>query len=197
MDGLFTMIDKTFATLPLAPGATEEEEARHAELLTKSKAAQRAAHAQFSQYKNKTGGLFNRDVVIEAVGKMSAYDWWYLYCGGLPELRKVALRVLAQPCSSSSSERLWKDLGEVVNKKRTSMGWDNVMANIYIRHNRRLLNTTQSMDFKINVIPDSGGYDDDSEEDEADGDAAAAAVVPFVVTLIRTLEPSACCARPG
>ena len=175
MDGLFTMIDKTFATLPLAPGATEEEEALHAELLTKSKAAQTAAHSQFSQYKNKTGGLFNRDVVIEAVGKMSAYDWWYLYCGGLPELRKVALRVLAQPCSSSSSERMWKDLGEVVNKKRTRMGWDSVTANIYIRHNRRLLNTTQSMDFKIKVIPDSGGYDDDSEEDEADGDVAAAA----------------------
>jgi Protein of unknown function (DUF 659)/hAT family C-terminal dimerisation region len=178
MDGLFTMIEKTFAPLPLAPGASDEEEARHAELLTKSTAAQTAAHAQFSQYKNKTGGLFNRDVIIEAVGKMSAYDWWYLYCGGLPELRKVALRVLAQPCSSSSSERLWKDLGEVVNKKRTSMGWDNVMANIYIRHNRRMLNTTQSIDFKIKVIPDSGGYDDDSEEDEEGGDAAGAAAGP-------------------
>jgi len=109
---------------------------------------------------------------------MSAYDWWYLCCGGLPELRKVALRVLAQPCSSSSSERLWKDLGEVVNKKRTSMGWDNVMANIYIRHNRRMLNTTQSMDFKIKVIPDSGGYDNDSEEGEAGGDAAGTAAEP-------------------
>jgi hypothetical protein len=170
MNGLFTMIDKTFLLPPLPDDATDDDIVRYAERTQAAEEAVAEAHAEYARYKNRTAGIFNRKLVIDQAAKISAYDWWFTYGSTLPNLRQVALRVLAQPCSSSSAERGHKDLAEVVTKKRTRMGFDNVEANLFIRMNRRKLSVTQSLDFAVKVIPDGGGWDDDSDDEANVGD---------------------------
>ena len=174
MNGLFTMIERTFMPPTLGSNSTVHEELEYDARVEEAREKSVAAQTQFAYFKNRTIGVFNRPEVIAQAAKMSAYDWWFVYGGACPELRIVALRVLAQPCSSSSSERAHKDLSVVVTKKRTRMGWDKAEANMYIRINRRMLNTTRSLDYRVQVIPDSGGYDDDSGEDDVGADAGAA-----------------------
>jgi Protein of unknown function (DUF 659)/hAT family C-terminal dimerisation region len=125
-----------------------------------------AAESQLSQYKNRTQGIFARESAQSAARIESAYDWWYLYGVMTPELRLVALRVTAQPCAASSSERAHKDMGAVLTKKRTRMDWEKVEDAVYVRMNSRLLNKTGNLDQKVQVIPDAGGWEDDSDVDD-------------------------------
>ena len=125
-----------------------------------------AAENQLSYYKNRTLGIFTRDSAKSAATTESAYDWWFLYGLMTPELRLVALRVTAQPCGAGSSERAHKDMGAVLTKKRTRMDWEKVEDAVYVRMNSRLLNKTRDLDYKVKVIPDAGGWEDDSDVDD-------------------------------
>jgi hypothetical protein len=43
--------------------------------------------------------------------------WWKHYGGKLPELQKLAVRVLSQTCSSSGCERNWSVFENILSKK--------------------------------------------------------------------------------
>ena len=53
-------------------------------------------------------GLFSSDMVWKAGKDADPVPWWKTWGLSLcPELTTVAMRVLAQPCSASSAERVW------------------------------------------------------------------------------------------
>ena len=197
-DAFFRQVDRTFP-LPETPKAPASEEALAAwSAARESVLAKRAkAESQLADYKNRSIGIFNRESAITAAKNESAYDWWYLYGSLTPELRRVALRVCAQPCGAGSSERAHKDLSAVVTKKRTRMGWDKAEEAIYIRMNRRRLNTTRDLDYSVAVIPDAGGYEDDSEVDDTPDDVETAEAAAERVRAARAAAVQAAAAAVG
>jgi hypothetical protein len=72
-----------------------------------------AAMDELSDFKNKTGVFSRENVNWEAAKTMDAAKWWDLNGLGAPNLRMVAIRVLAQTTSASSCERNWSKFAQV------------------------------------------------------------------------------------
>ena len=64
------------------------------------------------------GSGFNSFDSIEDRAHMSAKQWWGIYGNSAPELKKLALKLLGQPASSSCAERNWSTYGLIHNSLR-------------------------------------------------------------------------------
>ena len=73
---------------------------------------------QYAAYKNKQG-MFARKSVLMASTIMRAGEWWLSNGSGVPELQKVAVRVLSAPVSAGAGERVWSTFGLVLSDLRT------------------------------------------------------------------------------
>ena len=66
-------------------------------------------------------GLFSRPMAEAAANEMPAFRWWLSFGAHVPELQKVAVRVLAQVSSASASERNWSTFDFIHTKKRNRL----------------------------------------------------------------------------
>ncbi|KAL5713265.1 hypothetical protein ACHQM5_015357 [Ranunculus cassubicifolius] len=101
----------------------EERDAFAAELLT---------------YQGKHSKIFN---VLSISQLRSAHPrvWWEVNGGFVPLLRKIVIRVLSQPCSSSSCERNWSAFEAAQTKKRCKLLPETLEDLVYIRMNSLMM----------------------------------------------------------
>lgn len=65
---------------------------------------------------------------------------WWDYCGDcLPQLQKYAIRILSQPCSSSSCERNWSAFEAAQTKKRNRLAPKMLDNLVYVRMNTMMM----------------------------------------------------------
>ena len=67
--------------------------------------------------------------------------------GTLPELRKLATRVWAQPVGAGAGERNWSTYGFLVDKRRNRLSVDRGRKLVYAHLNVRLLRKVRTVDF--------------------------------------------------
>ena len=70
---------------------------------------------------------------------MPAYQWWASWGGTLPELRELAMRVLAQLVGAVAGERNCSTYGFIVDKRRRWLSVDRGRKLVYAHFNNRLL----------------------------------------------------------
>ena len=75
---------------------------------------------------------------IDAV-TMSPISWWSTYGAETPELAEIAKKVLSQPISSSSAERIWSTYSYIHNVKRNRLNSVRADKLVYIHSNIRLI----------------------------------------------------------
>ncbi|KAL4383909.1 hypothetical protein GQ457_15G017470 [Hibiscus cannabinus] len=97
---------------------------------------------------------------------MSPISWWSTYASETPELAEIAIRVLSQPISSSSAERVWSTYSYIHNIKRNRLNAKRADKLVFIHSNIRLLSrfTTSYKEgpCKKWVIDPESTYFDDS-----------------------------------
>jgi len=76
---------------------------------------------QFMAYKNSRG-VFSEAGIFEQAKDMPAHEWWELYGADIPEIQRVAMKVLSKRSSACSVERLWSLFGLVRSDVRGSLG---------------------------------------------------------------------------
>lgn len=64
------------------------------------------------------GNGFNSFDSIKDRAHLDAKQWWGIYGNSAPELKKLALKLLGQPTSSSCAERNWSTYGLIHNSMR-------------------------------------------------------------------------------
>ncbi|XP_059077661.1 uncharacterized protein LOC131876403 [Cryptomeria japonica] len=81
-----------------------------------------------------------RDLIVaELQNYEEARDaWWQSWCGNSPNLKKFALRILCQPCSSSSCERNWSLFEAIHTKKRSKLAQKCLNDLVFVQYNLRL-----------------------------------------------------------
>jgi len=89
--------------------------------------------------------MFALPAVLDAA-TMEPIKWWFSYSAQAPNL---AARVLSQPISSSSTERLWSTYGYIHSAKWNKLNVKTADKLVYIHHNLRLL----SMSTVTNMAP--------------------------------------------
>ena len=80
----------------------------------------KTASRQFTDFRRKKGP-FAHELAVANACSMPAWEWWQRYGYGLPELQKVAMRVLGQVVSATAAERNWSVFGHLHTATRNRL----------------------------------------------------------------------------
>ncbi|XP_048613108.1 uncharacterized protein LOC106430951 [Brassica napus] len=67
-------------------------------------------------------------------------EWWKLFGCDIPDLQKLAIRILSQTASSSGCERNWSVFERIHTKKRNKLEHQRLNDLVYVHYNLRLQN---------------------------------------------------------
>lgn len=126
---------------------------------------QAAAVTELTRYKLKEG-RFSSSFVQKLATEQPAWKWWMLNGGSAPTLRRLAIRVLAQCASNSSSERNWSTYKYVHSTIRNRLLSSRAEKLVYMYCNHRLISTIESEDYKEEMP--KWNYDVTGDEENVD-----------------------------
>ncbi|XP_026385177.1 uncharacterized protein LOC113280814 [Papaver somniferum] len=106
---------------------------------------------KFSQelllYNGKHPKIFT-SISIDQISNCHPRVWWEANGGSVPILRKVAIRLLSQPCSASACERNWSSFDAAQTKKRNRLAPQMLEDLVYIRMNSLMLKNSVNFELK-------------------------------------------------
>lgn len=98
----------------------------------------RQVNVEFANFSDGRQGFDDLDSLSDR-GKMDAKTWWLTHGTFAPILQKVALKLLAQPSSSSCCERNWSTYSFILSLKRNKMTPHRAEDLVFVHSNLRLL----------------------------------------------------------
>ncbi|XP_073023708.1 uncharacterized protein [Primulina eburnea] len=99
--------------------------------------AQASAMSEIKLFTDQTGE-FGSSLAKMAVKKSLPAEWWNDYGDDAPHLRKIAIKILSQTCSSSGCERNWSTWSLVHTKLRNRLAVEKLHKLVYVHYNMRL-----------------------------------------------------------
>ncbi|MCL7042340.1 hypothetical protein MKW94_002287 [Papaver nudicaule] len=130
--------------------------------------------AQLLLYNGKSSKLFNTLSVL-MMKKAHPRVWWEYNGGEVPLLRKVAIRILSQPCASSALARNWSAFEAAKTKKLNKLPEDVSDDLVYVRMNSKMIACYSDPEmrdsFAINLekleeLPDYDNYNYEESENK-------------------------------
>uniref|UniRef100_A0A803LFV4 HAT C-terminal dimerisation domain-containing protein n=1 Tax=Chenopodium quinoa TaxID=63459 RepID=A0A803LFV4_CHEQI len=98
----------------------------------------RVLRQQLATFQDK-GGIFGTlSAKVDDV-TMSPISWWSTYGAETPELVEIVVKVLSQPITSSSAERVWSTYSYIHNIKRNTLNSLRADKLVFIHTNIRLI----------------------------------------------------------
>ncbi|XP_050155339.1 uncharacterized protein LOC126629357 [Malus sylvestris] len=68
------------------------------------------------------------------------FAWWYNYGNGVPNLQRMAIKILSLTTSSSDCERNWSSFEGIHTKKRNRLDTTRLNNLVYVQFNARIMN---------------------------------------------------------
>ena len=98
-------------------------------------ALHRAMVAQLAQFHDKGAGLVHMASPSAWVNLNSqcALQWWLQWGVEVPELQRLALKLVPLMIGSGPAERTWKDVGNVLTKNRNRLGIERCIDLVFVR----------------------------------------------------------------
>ncbi|KAJ6727528.1 hypothetical protein OIU79_005417 [Salix purpurea] len=122
-------------------------------------------------------GDFGRPVALHGRESLAPATWWSLYAADYPDLQRLAVRILSQTCSITTSERSWSMFECIQYKKRNRLEQHRLSDLTFVHHNlflkERRAEATKSRCMRNNIDPtcleamdaSMGDWVEDLEED--------------------------------
>ncbi|KAL0216947.1 hypothetical protein RCL1_007430 [Eukaryota sp. TZLM3-RCL] len=85
------------------------------------------------------GSSFYGPVADAARETMDAAGWWMSFGSSVPVLQKIALRLLSQPISACSAERIWSVHDWIHSKRRNRLSEERVKKLVAVHEHQRVL----------------------------------------------------------
>ena len=91
--------------------------------------------SQLAKFNNKGAGLTHMSSAAAWVNLHSkcALEWWSEWGAEVPELQKLAFKLVPLMIGSGPAERTWKDVGNVLTKNRNRLGTQRCIDLVYVR----------------------------------------------------------------
>ncbi|XP_059078230.1 uncharacterized protein LOC131876770 [Cryptomeria japonica] len=116
LDGLYLVMEK------MAPvGCTQTDLMRELQL-----------------FSNAQGETFSHPIAKESRTTMMPDNWWSFFGPTTPNLQKLAIRILSQPCSASGCERNWSMFEHIHSKRRNRLSVEKMNDLIFVHYNLHL-----------------------------------------------------------
>ncbi|GLJ45394.1 hypothetical protein SUGI_0955760 [Cryptomeria japonica] len=96
-----------------------------------------AATVKLEVYKH-ANGFFSSRAAIQSRKTIQPAAWWASFGDEIPNLRWMAVRILSQPCSSSTCEHNWSVFEHIHSKKCNRLSQQRLNDLVFVHHNLRL-----------------------------------------------------------
>ncbi|CAA7060169.1 unnamed protein product [Microthlaspi erraticum] len=83
-------------------------------------------------------GSFSREIALTCSKTTRPDEWWKLFGFDIPDLQKLAIRILSQTASSSGCERNWSVFERIHTKKRNRLEHQRLNDLVFVHYNLRL-----------------------------------------------------------
>ncbi|XP_074323848.1 uncharacterized protein LOC141660758 [Apium graveolens] len=100
--------------------------------------ARKAVNIEYARFSGQMD-TFGSSNSIEDRGTMEPKIWWLIHGVSAPNIQKIALKLLGQPCSSSCCERNWSTYSFIHSIRRNKILQIRVENLVYVHNNLRLL----------------------------------------------------------
>ncbi|XP_059068344.1 uncharacterized protein LOC131858887 [Cryptomeria japonica] len=94
--------------------------------------------SELQSYKRARGRLFSSPLAIRGRTTQKPSSWWEDWGGNTPNLQRLALRILSQPCSTSSCEHNWSLFDAIYTKKLYKLTRQRLNDLAFVKYNLRL-----------------------------------------------------------
>ncbi|GAU21482.1 hypothetical protein TSUD_242050 [Trifolium subterraneum] len=94
---------------------------------------------EMQMYRDRKETFGNSSAVVVAANIQPA-EWWKVYGGSAPTLRKLAIRILGQTSSSSGCEKNWSIFERIHTKRRNRLEHQRLNDLVYVAYNLCLQN---------------------------------------------------------
>ncbi|XP_004299161.1 PREDICTED: uncharacterized protein LOC101293587 [Fragaria vesca subsp. vesca] len=115
----------------------------------------RLVNEEFASFSACLDEFANSDSMSDR-GKMDPMKWWIVHGSTTPNLQKIALKLLGQPCSSSCCERNWSTYTFIHSLRRNRITPQRAEDLVFVHNNLRLL-STRTPQYKSGDMWDIGG----------------------------------------
>lgn len=139
--------------------------------MTPNAAAATNVFLQFNEYR-AGAGMFSHPQALSSANLIPSFQWWDCFAGHVSELRDLAIRILSQPSSSSSSERVWSTASFVVDPLRNKLNPKRAMDLVLVHFNSKLadkIESNQKAGFVEWVVEPTEEDSDNGESVEEEG----------------------------
>ena len=91
--------------------------------------------SQLAKFNNKGAGLMHMSSPAAWTNLHSkcALEWWSEWGAEVPELQKLAFKLVPLLVGSGPAEQTWKDVGNIFNKNRNRLGVQRCIDLVYVR----------------------------------------------------------------
>nr|XP_028956498.1 uncharacterized protein LOC103441098 [Malus domestica] len=123
MEGIFTCVEKFF------PDNYEVQN--------------QVINVEMHKYRVKEGGFGRHLAELGCAENDENYNpvaWWYNYGNGVPNLQRMAIKILSLTTSSSGCERNWSSFEGIHTKKRNRLDTTRLNNLVYVQFNARIMN---------------------------------------------------------
>ena len=132
---------------------------------------------QLAKFNNKGAGLqhMSSPAAWTNLHSKCALQWWSEWGAEVPELQKLAFKLVPLIIGSGPAERTWKDVGNVLTKNRNRLGVnrciDLVFVRTWLRRELKLVSDEELEQFKeweTQLFLETSFYDGNADGEEAD-----------------------------
>ena len=102
--------------------------------------------SQWGGFRDRSAGLFSKDVTWKASKRMTTLEWWGTFGTHCPELRTFSEAVHNQHISSGVNEKAWAFYKFFKSKRRGRLGHTKVEKSQFVAANKRLEESLQPQD---------------------------------------------------
>ncbi|XP_059074400.1 uncharacterized protein LOC131045107 [Cryptomeria japonica] len=88
---------------------------------------------------NAQGENFSRTIYKESRTSMMPDNWWSFFGPKTPNLLKLAIRILSQPCSASGCEHNWSIFEHIHSKRRNRLSVERMNDLVFAHYNLCLI----------------------------------------------------------
>ena len=133
--------------------------------------------SQLAKFNNKGAGLthMSSSAAWNNLHSKCALEWWSEWGAEVPELQKLAFKLVPLIVGSGPAERTWKDVGNILVKNRNRLGIgrciDLVYVRTWLRRELKLVSDEeleQFKDWEAKLFKEASFYDGDTDEDDDD-----------------------------
>ncbi|XP_059066890.1 uncharacterized protein LOC131858042 [Cryptomeria japonica] len=115
---------------------------------------------QLDKYNNREGAIFSSSMCIEARTQLQPDRWWQMFGPSTPNLQKIVIHILSQPCSASGCERNWSMFEHIHSKRRNRLSMERLNDLVFVHYNlrhrtRQILDTDSSPITLAEIDPES------------------------------------------